>query len=70
MLLQALYAMKGTTGSAALVATTDEETGSATSKEFIKEISAKAKLITSRQATRSSVGDSNFTNASRSANMG
>ena len=43
--IQALYAMKGITGSAALVATTDEETGSATSKEFIKEISAKAKAV-------------------------
>ena len=43
--IQALYAMKGITGSAALVATTDEETGSATSREFIKEISAKAKAV-------------------------
>jgi len=43
--IQALYAMKGITGSAALVATTDEETGSATSKEFIKDISAKAKAV-------------------------
>ena len=43
--IQALYAMKGITGSAALVATTDEETGSATSKEFIKEISAKTKAV-------------------------
>ena len=43
--IQALYAMKGLTGSVALVATTDEETGSATSKEFIKEISAAAKAV-------------------------
>jgi glutamate carboxypeptidase len=43
--VQALYAMKGITGSVALVATTDEETGSATSKEFIKEISAAAKAV-------------------------
>ena len=49
--IQALYAMKGTTGSAALVATTDEETGSATSKEFIKEISAKAKAVLVLEAT-------------------
>jgi len=43
--VQALYAMKGITGSVALVATTDEETGSATSKEFIKVISAAAKAV-------------------------
>jgi glutamate carboxypeptidase len=43
--IQALYAMKGITGSAALVATTDEETGSATSREFIKQISAQAKAV-------------------------
>ena len=43
--VQALYAMKGITGSAALIATTDEETGSATSKDFIKEISANAKAV-------------------------
>lgn len=43
--IQALYAMKGINGSAALVATTDEETGSATSKEFIKQISAQAKAV-------------------------
>jgi glutamate carboxypeptidase len=43
--IQALYAMKGITGSVALVATTDEETGSATSKEFIKQISAQAKAV-------------------------
>ena len=49
--IQALYAMKGITGSAALVATTDEETGSATSKEFIKEISAKATAVLVLEAT-------------------
>ena len=43
--IQGLYAMKGITGSAALVATTDEETGSVTSKEFIKQISAQAKAV-------------------------
>ncbi len=43
--IQALFAMKGIVGAAALVATTDEETGSATSKEFIKEISRKAKAV-------------------------
>ena len=49
--VQALYAMKGITGSAALIATTDEETGSATSKNFIKEISAKAKAVLVLEAT-------------------
>lgn len=49
--VQALYAMKGITGSAALIATTDEETGSATSKDFIKEISAKAKAVLVLEAT-------------------
>jgi len=49
--IQALYAMKGITGNAALIATTDEETGSATSKEFIKEISAKAKAVLVLEAT-------------------
>ena len=43
--IQALFAMKGIDGSVALVATSDEETGSATSKEFIKEISAKAQAV-------------------------
>jgi glutamate carboxypeptidase len=37
--------MKSIKGPVALVATTDEETGSLTSKEFIKEISAKAKSV-------------------------
>jgi glutamate carboxypeptidase len=49
--VQALYAMKGITGSVALIATTDEETGSATSREFIKEISAKAKAVLVLEAT-------------------
>ncbi len=49
--IQALYAMKGITAGAALVATTDEETGSATSKEFIKEISAQAKAVLVLEAT-------------------
>ena len=49
--LQAIYAMKGMTGKVALIATTDEETGSATSKEFIKEISAKAKVVLVLEAT-------------------
>ena len=49
--VQALYAMKGITGSVALIATTDEETGSATSKEFIKEISAKAKAVLVLEST-------------------
>ena len=49
--IQALHAMKGITGNAALIATTDEETGSATSKEFIKEISAKAKAVLVLEAT-------------------
>jgi glutamate carboxypeptidase len=43
--IQALYAMKSIKGPVALVATTDEETGSLTSKEFIKDISAKAKSV-------------------------
>ena len=50
--LQALYAMKSLDlTKVALIATTDEETGSATSKEFIKEISAKAKAVLVLEAT-------------------
>lgn len=49
--IQGLFAMKGIDGSVALVATTDEETGSTTSKEFIKEISAKAKAVLVVEAT-------------------
>jgi glutamate carboxypeptidase len=43
--IQALYALKGITGSVALVATTDEETGSAASKVLIKDLSSKAKAV-------------------------
>lgn len=43
--VQALYALKGLEGSVALIATSDEETGSLTSKEFIQEISAQAKAV-------------------------
>lgn len=43
--IQALYAMVGIHGAVALVATSDEETGSATSKDFIKEISSRAKAV-------------------------
>ena len=46
--IQALYALKDLAGGAenvALIATTDEETGSATSKKFIKEISAEAEAV-------------------------
>ena len=49
--IQGLFAMKGIDGSVALVATSDEETGSTTSKEFIKEISAKAKAVLVVEAT-------------------
>lgn len=49
--IQGLFAMKGIDGSVALVATSDEETGSATSKEFIKEISEKAKAVLVVEAT-------------------
>ena len=43
--LQALYALKGIEGSVALIATTDEETGSHASRELIKDISSKAKAV-------------------------
>ena len=49
--IQALFAMKDIDGSVALVATSDEETGSTTSKEFIKDISAKAKAVLVVEAT-------------------
>jgi len=49
--VQALFAMKGIQGSVALVATSDEETGSATSKDFIKDISARAKAVLVLEAT-------------------
>ncbi len=43
--IQALFALKGITGSVALVATSDEESGSATSKEMIQELSRGAKAV-------------------------
>ena len=43
--IQALYAMKGITGNAALIATTDEETGSATSKELIERLAKTAQAV-------------------------
>jgi glutamate carboxypeptidase len=46
--IQALYALKDLPGGSdhvALIATTDEETGSATSKNLIKEVSAKAEAV-------------------------
>lgn len=43
--IQALFALKGIDGSVALVATTDEESGSATSKEMIQELSKGAKAV-------------------------
>lgn len=43
--VQALYALKGIEGSVALVATTDEETGSHASKNLIKELSQQAKAV-------------------------
>jgi glutamate carboxypeptidase len=43
--IQALYALKGITGSVALIATSDEETGSATSKELIQELSKDSAIV-------------------------
>jgi glutamate carboxypeptidase len=43
--LQALYSLKGIEGSVALIATTDEETGSHASRELIKEVSSNAKAV-------------------------
>ena len=43
--IQALFAMKNLEGSVALIATTDEETGSATSKDFIVELAKKSKAV-------------------------
>jgi len=43
--VQALFALKGIEGSVALVATTDEETGSHSSKALIKELSSQAKAV-------------------------
>jgi glutamate carboxypeptidase len=43
--VQALYALKGIEGNVALIATTDEETGSFASRTLIKEISSRAKAV-------------------------
>jgi glutamate carboxypeptidase len=43
--LQALYALKGIEGSVALIATTDEETGSHASRKLIQDLSSKAKAV-------------------------
>ncbi len=43
--IQALFALKGIEGPVALVATSDEESGSATSKEFIKDLAKAAKAV-------------------------
>jgi glutamate carboxypeptidase len=43
--LQGLYALKGIEGSVALIATTDEETGSHTSRKLIQDLSARAKAV-------------------------
>jgi len=43
--IQAMYALKGIEGSVALIATTDEETGSRTSKALIQEIAAQSKAV-------------------------
>jgi len=43
--IQGLYALKGIEGSVALVATTDEETGSHASRNLIKELSQQAKAV-------------------------
>ena len=43
--VQALYALKGIEGDVALVATTDEETGSATSKDLIERLSKDADAV-------------------------
>jgi glutamate carboxypeptidase len=43
--VQALFALKGVTGSVALIGTTDEETGSHASRKLIEELSSKAKAV-------------------------
>jgi len=43
--IQALYALRGVEGPVALIATTDEETGSQSSKALIKDLSAKARAV-------------------------
>ena len=50
--LQALFALKGIEGSVALVATTDEETGSHASRNLIKELSQNAKAVLVLEASR------------------
>jgi glutamate carboxypeptidase len=50
--IQALYAMRGQDfGRVALIATTDEETGSAASRKLIEEISKKAKAVLVMEAS-------------------
>jgi glutamate carboxypeptidase len=50
--IQALYAMRGQDlDSVALIATTDEETGSATSRKLIEEVSKKAKAVLVMEAS-------------------
>ncbi|MDP1720624.1 MAG: M20/M25/M40 family metallo-hydrolase [Candidatus Nanopelagicaceae bacterium] len=43
--IQALFALKAVEGSIALIATTDEETGSAASREMIEEVSRSSKAV-------------------------
>ncbi len=43
--IQALYALAGVEGSVALIATTDEETGSAASREMIEEVARNSKAV-------------------------
>ena len=43
--IQALYALRGINGSVALIATTDEETGSHSSKKLIEDLSRKARAV-------------------------
>ena len=43
--IQALFALKGISGSVALIGTTDEETGSHASRKLIQDVSSKAKAV-------------------------
>lgn len=43
--IQALFALRGITGSVALVGTTDEETGSHSSRKLIKDLASQAKAV-------------------------
>jgi len=43
--VQALFAMRGISGSVALVATSDEETGSVTSRQFIEKLARQSKAV-------------------------